>query len=126
MNNKQYYKCSRNHYFFGKLMTVRDFQSEQTYMNSKRRLGNRMLNGTGIVSGLNVILVDNKTFSLETGMAIDYMGREVIVPEATVKRLDIIKGFEENDEVCFYERFAGYWAWQDEDLQNKIKELEEK
>ena len=98
MNNKQYYKCSRNHYFFGKLMTVRDFQSEQTYMNSKRRLGNRMLNGTGIVSGLNVILVDNKTFSLETGMAIDYMGREVIVPEATVKRLDIIKGFGENKD----------------------------
>ena len=47
-----------------------------------------------------------------------------------MKQLDIykpyIKGFEENDEVCFYERFAGYWAWQDEDLQNKIKELEEK
>lgn len=79
-------------------MTVRDFQSEQIYFNSKRRLGNRMLNGSGIVSGLNVILVDNKTFSLETGMAIDYMGREVVVPEASVKRLDIIKGFEENKD----------------------------
>ena len=47
-----------------------------------------------------------------------------------MKQLDIykpyIKGFEENDEVCFFERFAGYWAWQDEDLENKIKELEEK
>lgn len=103
MNNKQYYKCSRNHYFFGKLMTVRDFQGEQTYFNSKRRLGNRMLNGTGIVSGLNVILVDNKTFSLETGMAIDYMGREIVVPDASVKRLDIIKGFEENkDKAIIY------------------------
>ncbi len=98
MKNKQYYKCNRNHYFFGKLMTVRDFQSEQTYFNSKRRLGNRMLNGTGIVSGMNVILVDNKTFSLETGMAIDYMGREIVVPDASVKRLDIIKGFEENKD----------------------------
>ena len=98
VNNKQYYKCDRNHYFFGKLMTVRDFQSEQIYFNSKRRLGNRMLNGAGIVSGLNVILVDNKTFSLETGMAIDYMGREIVVPEATVKRLNIIKGFEENKD----------------------------
>ena len=47
-----------------------------------------------------------------------------------MKQLDIykpyIKGFENNDEVCFFERFAGYWAWQDEDLQNKIKWLEEK
>ena len=47
-----------------------------------------------------------------------------------MKQLDIykpyIKGFENNDEVCFFERFAGYWAWQNEDLQNKIKWLEEK
>ena len=37
-----------------------------------------------------------------------------------------IQGFEKNDEVCFFERYAGFWAWQDEDLQNKIKDLEEK
>ena len=37
-----------------------------------------------------------------------------------------IKGFENNDEVCYFERYAGFWAWQDEDLQNKIKEIEEK
>ncbi|MBQ3093253.1 MAG: hypothetical protein IJC57_03255 [Clostridia bacterium] len=96
MKNKQYYSCERNNYFFGKLMTVRDFQTEQSYMNSKRRLGNKMLNGTGIVSGLDVILVDNKTFSLETGMALDYMGREIVVAEPYVRRLNVIKGFEEN------------------------------
>lgn len=98
MDNKQYYSCDRNNYFFGKLMTVRDFESEQTYMNSKRRLGNKMLNGTGIVSGLDVILVDNKTFSLEPGMALDYMGREVVVSEPYVRRLNVIKGFEENKD----------------------------
>lgn len=98
MENKQYYNCERNHYFFGKLMTVRDFESEQTYFNSKRRLGNRMLNGVGIVSGLDVILVDNKTFSLETGMALDYMGREIIVSEPCVRRLNVIDGFEENKD----------------------------
>ena len=79
-------------------MTVRDFQTEQTYMNSKRRLGNKMLNGAGIVSGLDVILVDNKTFSLETGMALDYMGREIVVSEPYVRRLNVIKGFEENKD----------------------------
>ena len=47
-----------------------------------------------------------------------------------MKQLDIfepyIKDFEKNDEVCYFERYAGFWAWQDEDLQNKIKEIEEK
>lgn len=47
-----------------------------------------------------------------------------------MKKLDIykpyIKGFKENDEVCFFEGFGGFWAWQDEELQSKIKKLEEK
>lgn len=98
MKNKQYYLAERNNYFFGKLMTVRDFESEQNYFNSKRRLGNRMLNGSGIVSGLDVILVDNKTFSLEPGMALDYMGREIVVHEPYVRRLNVIEGFEENKD----------------------------
>lgn len=38
MNNLQYSSGERNHYFSGKLMTVRDFESEQTYLNDKRRL----------------------------------------------------------------------------------------
>ena len=46
-----------------------------------------------------------------------------------MKKLDIykpyIKGFKENDEVCFFEGFGGFWAWQDEELQSKIKEIEE-
>ena len=37
-----------------------------------------------------------------------------------------IKGFENNNEVCYFERYAGFWAWQDEDVQNKVKEIEEK
>lgn len=98
MNNRQYYKCDRNNYFFGKLMTVRDFENEQTYINSKRRLGNRMLGGVGIISGLNVVLVDNKTISLESGLAFDYLGREIVVPESIIKKLDIIKGFDENKD----------------------------
>ena len=47
-----------------------------------------------------------------------------------MKQLNIfepyIQGFEKNYEVCYFERYAGFWAWQDEDLQSKIKELEEK
>lgn len=108
MKNKQYYSCERNNYFFGKLMTVRDFESEQTYMNSKRRLGNRMMGGVGIVSGLDIILVDNKTFSLEPGMALDYLGREIVVPEPYVRRLNVLKGFDENKDKGIIYLCLGY------------------
>ena len=47
-----------------------------------------------------------------------------------MQKLDIykpyIKGFETDNEVCYFERFAGFWAWQDEDLIAKVKEIEEK
>ena len=108
MNNKQYYLAERNNYFFGKLMTVRDFESEQMYMNSKRKLNNKMMGGSGIVSGLDVILVDNKTFSLESGMALDYMGREIVVPEPYMRRLNVIKGFEENKDKGIVYLCLGY------------------
>ncbi len=97
MSEKQYYTADRNHYFFGKLMSVRDFENEQAYMNNRRRIGNRLLHGAGIVSGLNVLLLDNQTFSLETGMAIDYLGREIVVAEPCVKRLGVVEGFDEQN-----------------------------
>lgn len=49
MDDKQYHMSSRNNYFLGKLMTARDFFSEQEYFNSKRRLGNRFMFTPGIV-----------------------------------------------------------------------------
>ena len=98
MNNLQYSAGERNRYFYGKLMTARDFEDEQTYFNDKRRLGNRMLHGTGIVAGLGVLLVDNQTFSLEAGMALDYLGREIVVQDPCVKRISAIRGFDQIQE----------------------------
>jgi hypothetical protein len=47
-----------------------------------------------------------------------------------MKKLDIYKpyitGFEKENEVCYFEGFGGFWAWQDEELSAKIKEIEEK
>lgn len=98
MNNLQYSAGERNRYFYGKLMTARDFEDEQTYFNDKRRLGNRVLHGTGIVAGLGVLLVDNQTFSLEAGMALDYLGREIVVQDPCVKRISAIRGFDQIQE----------------------------
>ncbi len=95
MKDKKYHIVKRNNYFLGKLMTVRDFVSEQRYFNSRRRLGNMFLSGPGIVAGLNIFLVDDKTFSLEPGFAIDYYGREIIVSSNCVRKFNLIKGFEE-------------------------------
>ena len=45
-----------------------------------------------------------------------------------MKRMDIyhpyIKGFEKDNTVCFFENYAGFWAYQEPEIQNKIKELE--
>ncbi|GMB10786.1 MAG: hypothetical protein NkDv07_0710 [Candidatus Improbicoccus devescovinae] len=95
MGNIHYYKPERNNYFFGKLMSVRDFKNEQNYFKSKRHLLTKMLGGIGIISGLAVILIDNRTFSLETGLAIDYLGREIMVSEPCVRKLNVIKGYSE-------------------------------
>lgn len=45
-----------------------------------------------------------------------------------LKQLDIykpyIKGFEENNHVCFYERFGGYWVYQEPEIEAKMKEID--
>lgn len=84
----------RNRYFYGKLMTVRDFEIEQRYHNDKRRLMNRLLVGPGILAGLGVLTVDDKTILVEPGVAIDYLGREVVVESPHISRLSIVEGFE--------------------------------
>ena len=59
------------------------------------------------------------------------LNREEMKQEAlkVMKKLDIyrpyIKGFKEKDDVCYFENYGGYWAWQEEKIQKKIKELEE-
>ena len=46
-----------------------------------------------------------------------------------MKKLDIykpyIKGFKNEDTVCYFENYGGYWAYQEPGLIEKIKELEE-
>lgn len=92
MNNRKFYSYERNNYYYGKLLTTRDFQTEQGYMNDKRRLGNRLLHGSGIVSGLKVVAADDTAIVLQSGYAIDGGGREIAVPETQVIKLTTIDG----------------------------------
>jgi len=97
MNRTRYIPFERNRYFYGKLLTVRDFMAEQTYVADKRRLTNRLLFGSGVVAGLQVVAVDDKTISVETGVAIDQLGREIVVPSPLTLKLSNIDGFTHND-----------------------------
>lgn len=97
MNSSRYVPFERNRYFYGKLLTVRDFLSEQTYLSDKRRMANRLLYGSGVISGLQVIAVDDKSVSIETGAALDQMGREIVVPSPLTLKLSNIEGFKNND-----------------------------
>ena len=94
MKNLQYFPFERNQYYYGKLITQQDFISEQKYMNDKRRLINRFLHGVGVVSGLRVVKMDDRSFSLEAGLALDEVGREILVDKPLVLRLDQLEGYQ--------------------------------
>lgn len=94
MKQTNFFPIERNHYFFGKLLTDRDFTSEQDYFNNKRRLINRFVFGMGVVSGLGVLKVDDKTISVEAGLAIDSTGREVVVDSPSMRKLTMIDGYD--------------------------------
>lgn len=97
MRNARMFPFERNRYFYGKLLTVRDFEAEQKYLNDKRRLLNRLLFGSGVVAGMQVVAVDDKTITVEMGLAIDYSGREIVVPSPVTLKLSMIEGFTNNE-----------------------------
>jgi hypothetical protein len=88
-----YSPIERNRYFYGKLLTVRDFNTEQEYNALKRRLINRLVVGAGVVCGLGVSASDDATLTIESGMALDYMGREIVVEKALIRRLEMLDGY---------------------------------
>lgn len=89
------------------MLTSLDFESEQRYMNDKRRFLNSMVTGSGIVCGLNVVSLDDQSLLIESGMAIDGLGREIIVENSNVKKLSTIAGFEElkTNNICLCIRY---------------------
>ncbi len=81
MKHANFFPIERNRYFYGKLLTVRDFEIEQRYHCSKRALINRLIPAAGVVCGLGVTASDESTLLIESGMALDYQGRVVVLEE---------------------------------------------
>ena len=99
MKNIECFSFERNQYFFGKLLTVSDFETEQKYFNDKRRLQNKMMFGTGFACGMETTKVDNSTIVIESGLAFDSLGREIVIDKPALKRLSAVEGFDENMEL---------------------------
>lgn len=73
----------RNRYFYGKPMTVSDFEAEQRYLIGKHRYINRLVHGAGVLCGLQVTLPGNfsnerPTIELAEGAALDCCGNLIV------------------------------------------------
>ncbi len=96
-NNKACVPCGlhkplRNNYFDGKLLVSRDFSDEQDYHRGHRQMHNSLLHGTGTVCGLKIIQhpapdCRDEFVVVESGMALDCCGQEIIVPERMLVRV---------------------------------------
>lgn len=74
----------RNRFFHGKMMDVHHFEMETAYGIDMRRLLNRLVTGSGVVCGLDVVRGDEPcSVRIASGVAIDGWGREIIVPAQT-------------------------------------------
>ncbi|MCL2035983.1 MAG: hypothetical protein FWG83_01170 [Oscillospiraceae bacterium] len=108
MKNLQLMPFERNRYYPGKLLTTADFLAEQTYFNNKRRFNNSLLFGAGIVCGLAVYNLDDLSLMIESGVAIDGTGREIVLENASVRKLSAIEGFEslESEEISLCIKYS--------------------
>ncbi|MDD2973369.1 MAG: hypothetical protein PHE02_14690 [Lachnospiraceae bacterium] len=95
MKNNQLLPFERNRYYMGKMLTSADFQTEQSYFNNKRRFINQTIFGAGIVCGCGVYSLDDLSIIVESGVAIDDYGREIVIDTSVVKKISAVPGFEE-------------------------------
>lgn len=76
----------RLNYFDHQFLRAPDFNDEQKYHLSMRRLHNSLLHSWGIVQGLTVTVPAGGTgtaVTISAGVAIDSLGREIVLPTAT-------------------------------------------
>jgi|GEM_PF-1949889 len=69
----------RLNYFTGQLLNENDFKDEQRYHVDELRSHNKNLHTWGIAQGLNIEKIGKKNVTVSIGMAIDSLGRQVIL-----------------------------------------------
>lgn len=71
----------RLNYYTGQLLNADDFKDEQLYHVDALRSHNRNLHTWGIARGLNVEKIGTKNVTISLGMAIDGLGRQIVLDE---------------------------------------------
>jgi hypothetical protein len=97
MQNNSLTPFIRNQYYSGKSLTASGLAAEQRYFNDKRRLANLAYAGAGVVFGLTVTKLDGRSVIIDSGLAIDALGREIVLGGQTVVQLSDLDGFDDDD-----------------------------
>ena len=86
----------RNNYYFGKLLSVADFELEQAYYMNKLNLLSQLILEKGVIKGLDVKIHDTslQKIVIEPGIGIDNSGRVIIVSEEITRGLSDIDGYD--------------------------------
>lgn len=99
---------SKNRFFKGKLMTPRIMESAREYHSDRLHTLNRFIDGSGIVHGLGIDSISETTdgieVTIEPGLALDGLGRPIVVEQVTTASLpevpeDELYLFVQYDEV---------------------------
>lgn len=95
----------RNHWFEYKYIGANDLLAEQEYLVSRHRLHNRLLHGYGVACGLTVkrhprTKCAGDWIVVEAGIAVDPVGRELILSEDTAAQLPVAPGTGGTFVVC--------------------------
>ena len=98
MKGNQATPFERNRYYVGKLLTSADFQTEQAYGIRRRCFLNEMMFGHGVVCGLGVYSLDDQSVMIDSGVAINPLGQEIVVESSEVRKLSAITGFHELED----------------------------
>lgn len=85
---------TRPHYFFGRVLSVDDFEQEQAYQRTKHRRHNRLLHGHGIVRGLDVSVEPQQPgqgpqVQVGPGVAVDPTGEELVICDAVTRDVSV-------------------------------------
>ena len=97
MNYNEIFPFIRPNYYKGKQLTVRDFREEHGYLDSKLRALRCGVCGAGVVSGFDVVAVDDENYSVECGYAFDRYGRDICIDVPVLRNITATDGFDAVD-----------------------------
>jgi len=93
-------------YFTHQFLREQDFKDEQAYHVEMRRLHNRMMHGWGVVEGLEVKKKGDREITVQPGLAIDNLGREIVLTEPVSRDLS---SFERSSHTFVTIAYAETW-----------------